>query len=98
MWMVNSVMVPHRKYFGQTAMQFADLGARIIGGCCGTALIILQQYAPGSSDYTTSTVVLPDQQKRNRVSYCMKMWMSVPARGGQPYDCRSGQTASHGYR
>lgn len=44
------------EYFAQSAMRFADLGSRLIGGCCGTTpehieaiAKALQGYAPGTT-------------------------------------------------
>src|SRR5690606_16152000 len=45
------------EYFAQSALRFADLGARLIGGCCGTTPAhieaiagALRAYEPGSPD------------------------------------------------
>jgi len=51
------------EYFAQSALRFADLGARLIGGCCGTTPAhieaiagALRSYEPGAA---TSAVAIP---------------------------------------
>lgn len=40
------------QYFAETALKFADLGARIIGGCCGTTPEHVAAMAQALSNYT----------------------------------------------
>ncbi|ULL17417.1 bifunctional homocysteine S-methyltransferase/methylenetetrahydrofolate reductase [Paenibacillus sp. H1-7] len=40
------------QYFAETALKFADLGARIIGGCCGTTPEHVAAMAQALTDYT----------------------------------------------
>jgi homocysteine S-methyltransferase len=42
------------QYFAETALQFADLGARIIGGCCGTTPEHVAAMANALESYTPS--------------------------------------------
>ncbi|MGN7357627.1 bifunctional homocysteine S-methyltransferase/methylenetetrahydrofolate reductase [Paenibacillus sp. SAF-054] len=51
------------EYFGQMAVKFADLGARIIGGCCGTTPAHIGAIAEALADYAPQPFVyepIPD--------------------------------------
>lgn len=40
------------EYFGECALSFADLGARLVGGCCGTTPEHISAIAKALADYT----------------------------------------------
>ncbi|AJS57856.1 bifunctional homocysteine S-methyltransferase/methylenetetrahydrofolate reductase [Paenibacillus sp. IHBB 10380] len=44
------------EYFGQMAVRFADLGARIIGGCCGTTPEHIAHIAEALTDYVPAPI------------------------------------------
>ncbi|MGF7048504.1 homocysteine S-methyltransferase [Paenibacillus sp. DS2015] len=44
------------EYFGQMAVRFADLGARIIGGCCGTTPEHIAHIAEALTDYIPAPI------------------------------------------
>lgn len=48
-------------YFGSTAIPFADLGARIIGGCCGTTPAHISEIAKALSGYTPAPLPKPER-------------------------------------
>ncbi|GIQ67681.1 bifunctional homocysteine S-methyltransferase/methylenetetrahydrofolate reductase [Xylanibacillus composti] len=55
-------------YFAECARQFADLGARIIGGCCGTTpehvkamALALQNYIPQKKELALGSAAVPVQ-------------------------------------
>ncbi|HWO55216.1 MAG TPA: bifunctional homocysteine S-methyltransferase/methylenetetrahydrofolate reductase [Paenibacillus cookii] len=45
------------EYFGQMAVQFADFGARIIGGCCGTTPAHIEAIAKALAEYVPQPAV-----------------------------------------
>lgn len=47
------------EYFGKMAVQFADMGARIIGGCCGTTPAHIAQISSALMDYIPSPLPEP---------------------------------------
>jgi methionine synthase I (cobalamin-dependent)/5,10-methylenetetrahydrofolate reductase len=58
------------QYFAETALQFADLGARIIGGCCGTTpehvaamTEALESYIPSQEIVHKSQVIIVKENK-----------------------------------
>jgi methionine synthase I (cobalamin-dependent)/5,10-methylenetetrahydrofolate reductase len=60
------------QYFAETALQFADLGARIIGGCCGTTpehvaamAKALNAYIPSQEIVYKSQVIVVNESKPN---------------------------------
>ncbi|MDR0271059.1 bifunctional homocysteine S-methyltransferase/methylenetetrahydrofolate reductase [Paenibacillus sp.] len=52
------------EYFGQMAIKFADLGSRIIGGCCGTTPAHIAAIAVALEDYVPQPIIyesIPEQ-------------------------------------
>ncbi|NOU95226.1 bifunctional homocysteine S-methyltransferase/methylenetetrahydrofolate reductase [Paenibacillus sp. LMG 31456] len=55
------------EYFAETAIKFADLGARIIGGCCGTTPEHIAAMSKAIAMYTPEpTAVVNEQQNVSR--------------------------------
>lgn len=54
-------------YFGSTAVPFADLGARIIGGCCGTTPAHISEIAKALSGYTPVPLPKRDEAIPSRI-------------------------------
>ncbi|KWX77147.1 homocysteine methyltransferase [Paenibacillus riograndensis] len=51
------------EYFGQMAPVFADMGARIIGGCCGTTPQHITEISTALRDYTPQPLPEPTGQR-----------------------------------
>lgn len=77
------------EYFGESALKFAEQGARIIGGCCGTtpehiaaAAESLQGYKPGRKEESPS-ISQEDQsaKRRNSLIVISNESLDVPSEG-----------------
>ncbi|AIQ68516.1 bifunctional homocysteine S-methyltransferase/methylenetetrahydrofolate reductase [Paenibacillus graminis] len=53
------------EYFGQMAPVFADMGARIIGGCCGTTPQHIAEISAALRDYTPQPLPEPTGQRNS---------------------------------
>ncbi|MBE1446324.1 bifunctional homocysteine S-methyltransferase/methylenetetrahydrofolate reductase [Paenibacillus sp. OAS669] len=56
------------QYFAETALKFADLGARIIGGCCGTTPEHVAAMAQSLHEYTPDATKVTRLQNAGTVS------------------------------
>lgn len=72
------------EYFGQTAVQFADLGARIIGGCCGTTPDHIAAIAQALVEYTPVPILEPDPSESKPRIILHENVDERSGRGGQP--------------
>jgi methionine synthase I (cobalamin-dependent)/5,10-methylenetetrahydrofolate reductase len=77
------------QYFAETALQFADLGARIIGGCCGTTpehvaamAKALQLYIPAQGKAITEIPEKPEM--RSQVTVMQDNLTDKPKLGAEP--------------
>ncbi|SFS61337.1 bifunctional homocysteine S-methyltransferase/methylenetetrahydrofolate reductase [Paenibacillus sp. BC26] len=69
------------EYFAQSARKFADRGARIIGGCCGTTPEHIAAIAKSLEGYTPQTVQPEAQQlpvQRERITLQSEQSVSEP--------------------
>ncbi|NMO94660.1 bifunctional homocysteine S-methyltransferase/methylenetetrahydrofolate reductase [Paenibacillus lemnae] len=48
------------EYFGQMAVRFADMGARLIGGCCGTTPEHIAEISAALTDYKPAPLPSPE--------------------------------------
>lgn len=56
------------EYFGQMAPVFADMGARIIGGCCGTTPQHIAEISAALKDYIVKPLPEPQPEAIQRIS------------------------------
>ncbi|WP_028550348.1 bifunctional homocysteine S-methyltransferase/methylenetetrahydrofolate reductase [Paenibacillus sp. UNC451MF] len=80
------------QYFAETALKFADLGARIIGGCCGTTPEHVAAMAQSLHDYT------PDSTRVVRLQTPLTAGGTTTAERGtiQVDELRTEQTTAQG--
>lgn len=55
------------EYFGQMALKFADMGARIIGGCCGTTPEHIAEISATLSEYIPPSLPEPSIKDVDRI-------------------------------
>lgn len=55
------------EYFGKMAVKFADMGARIIGGCCGTTPAHIAEISAALSDYIPSSLPEYSEEEAGRI-------------------------------
>lgn len=55
------------EYFGQMALKFADMGARIIGGCCGTTPEHIAEISATLSEYIPPSLPEPSIKDIDRI-------------------------------
>ena len=55
------------EYFGKTALEFADRGARIVGGCCGTTPEHIAEISSALSGYVPAPLPIVEEAEVNRI-------------------------------
>ena len=66
MWTANINYAATPEYFAESARKFADRGARIIGGCCGTTPEHIAAIAAALNGYVPSRELAAADRRRIR--------------------------------
>lgn len=73
------------EYFGQMALKFAEQGARIIGGCCGTTPAHISKIAAALSDYVPAPLPETSIEEVGRIVLHEQLDQhETVERGGEP--------------
>ncbi|MCL6603547.1 MAG: bifunctional homocysteine S-methyltransferase/methylenetetrahydrofolate reductase [Paenibacillus sp.] len=72
------------EYFGQMALTFADMGSRIIGGCCGTTPLHIAEIATALQGYIPQPLPAPTLRGVERVQIQEHFMDDNGRRGGEP--------------
>lgn len=73
------------EYFGQMALKFAEQGARIIGGCCGTTPAHITKIAAALSDYLPAPLSDTSIEETDRIVLHEQVEpQETVERGGEP--------------
>lgn len=77
------------EYFGECAKSFADMGVRIIGGCCGTTPEHIAATAKALREYVPQP--LADERKLPEANFTIRLQMEEPAQA-KPTEERQGRS------
>lgn len=72
------------EYFGKTALEFADRGARIVGGCCGTTPEHIAEISSALSGYVPAPLPIVEEAEVNRIVIHETAQEQFYERSGEP--------------
>lgn len=72
------------EYFGQMAMTFAEMGSRIIGGCCGTTPQHIAEISKALADYVPTALPEPTVKPVERITVIEHLNDDAERNGGEP--------------
>nr|WP_229521551.1 bifunctional homocysteine S-methyltransferase/methylenetetrahydrofolate reductase [Paenibacillus monticola] len=72
------------EYFGQMALSFAEMGSRIIGGCCGTTPQHIAEISAALQGYVPQPLPVPAAQSLNRITVHEHFSEDEGTGGGEP--------------
>ncbi|ULO05403.1 bifunctional homocysteine S-methyltransferase/methylenetetrahydrofolate reductase [Paenibacillus sp. 19GGS1-52] len=72
------------EYFGQMALTFAEMGSRIIGGCCGTTPQHIAEISAALQGYVPQSLPVPVPQSLKRITVHEHFGEEEGPGGGEP--------------